>query len=258
MSLVNVVNGFASVDLAVLDERARLMQRINRKYVLDGGQLPAFMRAMQPHFDALEIDGSRRFEYSNVYLDSPRLATFVAHNQGRRKRFKLRFRRYCDSDEQFFEVKIKGFRGETVKYRMPVESSACHCGILSPELTDFLNASLDRHDYRRPVGRMRPVIEVRYRRMTLVDRHEPVRVTIDSDVTFAAGERRDALPSCRHIVEIKSAQGRSLADRWLLGRRVRPVKQCSKYGMGVNLLLAAHRNTRFSPVIRRQFSPALP
>src|SRR5690625_4650729 len=103
MSLSNVVNGFASVDLAVLDERARLMQRINRKYVLDGGQLPAFMRAMQPHFDALEIDGSRRFEYSNIYLDSPQLATFVAHNQGRRKRFKVRFRRYCDSDDQFFE-----------------------------------------------------------------------------------------------------------------------------------------------------------
>ena len=66
----------------------------------------------------LEIDGRRVFGYRSTYFDTPDLRLFRDHVQRRRRRYKCRTREY-DSGVRMFEVKLKGARGRTVKYRMP-------------------------------------------------------------------------------------------------------------------------------------------
>ncbi|WP_344961146.1 VTC domain-containing protein [Streptomyces thioluteus] len=104
----------APVSLAEVDERAGLLVRFDRSYLVP---VDAFLRIAEcltgPRrpdgpFRALAIGGRRAFRYHSVYYDTPGLRSFHDHRQGRRLRFKVRERVYEDSGERQFEIKLKG------------------------------------------------------------------------------------------------------------------------------------------------------
>lgn len=244
---------FRPISLEELKARAELMQRTDNKYVLSSQQLILFLNELQQEFDILQIDGITRFAYSSAYWDTAGLQTYDDHNKGRRRRFKVRFRHYQDNNLYFFEVKIKGFRNATHKYRVPSDSAAYVASSLPAELEQFCNEKLHQHYGRGLADQLRPGIRVDYQRSTLVARQGVQRITIDNHVSFYSGQARRILPSDRYIVEVKSTTGRSRADRWLQRNQCRPVGRCSKYSMGVNLLEKPGENSIFAPVLRRKF-----
>lgn len=250
---MQMLAGFRPITLEKLKSRAELMQRTDNKYVLDEPALLLFLESLQDSFDVLTIDGTNRFAYSSSYWDTAQLGTYRDHNQGRRKRYKIRFRHYRDNGLYFFEIKIKGFRNTTHKYRLASDAHAYLAGELPASLVDFCNEKLRLHYGRGLDGCLRPSIRVDYQRATLVSRNDVQRITIDSQVRFLAGQREQGLPDNRYIVEVKSVTGRSPADRWLLQNSNRPVRRCSKYSMGVNLLMQAGSNSVFAPVLKRKF-----
>ena len=103
------------IGLDQLMAQAELQTRTDRKYFVPAGVFRRFAADLAGDFDVLDIDRRRLFRYESVYFDSPRLATYRAHLQRRRKRYKIRTRTYLDSGQCMLEVKLEGHRATTVK-----------------------------------------------------------------------------------------------------------------------------------------------
>lgn len=258
MTVEQALQSYRPVSLDELKKRAELMQRTDNKYVLTEQQLTYFLQAFQHDFDILHIDGLSSFAYSSAYWDSPCLQTYQDHNKGRRLRYKVRFRHYRDNDLYFFEVKIKGFRNATHKYRLASGPQAYAASRLPTELEQFCHDKLQQHYGRGPVQPLVPSIRVDYQRTTLVARQGAQRITLDNQVSFNCSHTQRCLPADRYIVEVKSTTGQSPADRWLQRHQSHPVQRCSKYSMGINLLKKTTKNSVFAPVLRRNFSIQVP
>ena len=130
---------------------AELQTRVDRKYFVPAEVFRRMIAELAGELRVLDIDGRRTFGYESVYFDTPDLATYRAHLQRRRLRFKARTRTYTDSGLSMFEVKLTGPRGETVKQRVP------HPAEHRAELTEEALAHLERHAVRGlppgPAGR---------------------------------------------------------------------------------------------------------
>jgi hypothetical protein len=110
---------FPAVGLAELEAVAALPLRVDVKYVISLVQLASLTERLRATRAVLEIEGRRAFGYRTTYFDTPELASFRAHLQQRRRRYKCRRREYVDSGLCTFDVELEGSRERTVKHRMP-------------------------------------------------------------------------------------------------------------------------------------------
>lgn len=224
-----MVGSLPAVDLATLDAGAALLTRVDRKYVVPLATFERLVGALGAEWSALEIDGSRLFGYSSVYFDTPDLLTYRAHLQGRRRRYKVRVRRYVDSDDCLLEVKRKGPRGRSVKERQP------HPTWLQCDLGDdgrrFVLDCLRMHG-DPPVSTFGPVVATSNRRATLTSLTDTARLTVDADLTCGWGGSAIALRAGHVVLESKVEGHASTVDRLLRALGERPAA-ISKYCVGV-------------------------
>ncbi|GAB7036941.1 MULTISPECIES: VTC domain-containing protein [Catenuloplanes] len=231
-----------------LDElvaRAALLHRVDRKYVLSGAELSAFLDRLGDDTRVLEIDGRRTFRYRSDYLDTPALTSYLGAAHRRRRRFKIRFRRYEESGARFIEVKTRGNRGGTVKERIPHDAAT-----LTPDGLAYVTAVLGAAGIPAAGLRLSPALTTRYRRTTLFLPGSGSRVTVDEELGWELPDGTARRVPDRFVVETKSAGGASAADRvlWSLGRRPCPV---SKYATGLAALRPGLPANRWLPVLRR-------
>lgn len=231
------------ISLEQLNEQARLMTRIDRKYFVSRAVLTEVLGRMPGEFRVLEIDRTRVFRYSTVYFDSPEFRFFRQHAQGRRHRYKVRTRTYCESGDCMLEVKSKGYRGQTVKERIDHDPSTPH------ELTASDTAFVERI-IGEDAARLRPVLETVYHRATLC--HDDQRVTLDLDLECISGEASHSGPT-DVLVETKSPGGRGPLDRMLLEAGVRP-HSVSKYCVAASLLYPHLPSNAWRRTLRRYFA----
>jgi hypothetical protein len=240
-----------AIGLPELEAAAGLQDRVDTKYLMPVGALAELAERLRDTHAALEIDARRAFRYRTTYFDTPELRTFRDHLQQRRRRFKCRSREYVDSGLCTFEVKLKGPRGRTVKFRMAYDQ-ALRDELSRPALA-FLTDVLERSYGCSPGGDLQPALAVAYTRITLVGPGE--RLTCDLDLTFAAPDGTTGrLARDMAIVETKSARGGALADPALRALGVRPVRACSKYCLGIGLTRPAVTSNPLRPLLRRHFA----
>ena len=232
-----------------MNATAAMLERLDHKYVVSGSVLKAALPALSEAFDILEIDGRRQFTYDTCYFDDGRLSCFHDHHQGRRQRFKVRIRRYVDSDACFLEVKLKDKRGVTVKKRF--DHDPRRYGVLDDAAREQALASFEAMYGRAWARDLEPVIEMRYRRVTLAARGGNERLTIDSGLTFFARGRQRGIDDELFIIETKSANGNGTGDRILRALHQRPTRRCSKYCVGLAAVGEASRHNRFLPALRK-------
>jgi VTC domain-containing protein len=246
---------FAPIALAALDLQATLATRSERKYILDTSTFERLIGELAPNYLILEIDGGRVFSYDTVYFDTPELTTYRQHVQGRRKRFKCRTRLYAESALCFFEVKLKGGRGETIKRRL--ELGVEEHGSLTDPALGFLDHELHEAYGARSPAILGPVLRTVYRRLTLAGRTDSERLTFDFELKFAANGDEYAIQPGRILLETKvgaaRAEGGRMADSAVQRLGVRPVRSCSKYCLGVALAHPEFADNPFRPVIRNHF-----
>lgn len=120
--------GWDRVSLAELNRRAPLLDRAERKYLASSALIDQVMGELRHSFDVLAIDGQTVFTYDTVYYDTDCLLAYRDQVQGKRRRLKIRSRHYVESDLYFFEVKLKGARGRTIKERMPAAGDPTFTG----------------------------------------------------------------------------------------------------------------------------------
>ncbi|TFD87377.1 polyphosphate polymerase domain-containing protein [Cryobacterium lactosi] len=253
--------GLATIDLAELTERAGLLTRVDRKYVLPRSGLHAVLDDLDPSVRVLDIDGVRSSAYESVYFDTPRLTSFLMAAHPRRRRFKIRTRTYVDSAQSYLEVKTRGGRGATVKDRLPYALD--DRATLTTEGRQYADYVLDEADIEGAKGQdLVPTLMTRYLRTTLFVPESSSRATIDTGLSWAmlpAGRRAaPATPESRLdrpqlvIVETKSGARASAVDRILWAHGHRPAT-ISKYGTGMAALRGDLPANKWAPVLRRYF-----
>ena len=247
-----LTHGFSPVTLETLNAKAAMLERLDNKYVVRAPVLLAAAAEFATAFDVLEIGGKRSFTYDTCYFDDPARRSYFDHHQGRRQRMKVRVRRYVEAGLCFLEVKLKDKRGVTVKKRLRVNDAMF--GRLDDTGLAFVQKCWQAM-YGRPwTLPLEPVLQMSYRRITLVARDGGERMTIDTGIHFegqwAAREARRTDDEV-FIVETKSANGRGIADRVLRAHHQHPTNGCSKYCVGMGLTGAVDRFNRFRPAMRK-------
>lgn len=236
---------------------ARLMDRVDTKFVTTEDSLAALLAEAESAYFAQDIDGRRIASYYTLYYDTEDCSMFLAHHNGKLNRQKLRIRSYIDSSLDFLEVKTKDNHGRTRKNRIViynfdhtrhVEADVCKtCSDTSRDCRAFLADHL-RYD---PLA-MRRKIENRFRRITLVDKGKTERVTIDTGIRFYNYVTGVSLSLPRLVViELKRTRGsRSPILSALRRLHIKPMG-FSKYCIGMSMTDARLKKNLFLPRIHK-------
>ncbi|GAB4201950.1 MAG: polyphosphate polymerase domain-containing protein [Bacteroidia bacterium] len=176
-------------------ESVSLMNRVDSKYVFNIGQLPDLLNDIASYYKILEINNIRNHLYDSLYFDTPDYQMYYRHLYNRLNRYKIRFRKYVNSNGlTFLEIKFKDNKEKTHKKRKQYKDITTH---LPDELSDFL---IKQTPYS--VGKILPTLKIQYYRMTLVSHHFNERVTIDTQLQFDNFEKQFQLNNIV-IAEVK-------------------------------------------------------
>jgi len=224
-NICRVVNTFESITLKDLDS-VSLLNRVDSKFFFDIGQLPIILEDLKEYYRILDINGVRQNQYDSIYFDTPDLGLYYLHHNDRKNRFKIRYRKYVDSNLSFFELKMKNNKGRTIKKRFKTEDIHNH---IIEDGHQLLNDNLDD----RANWNFQPSIKILFDRLTFADKNFSERATIDLNLTYQKEEMeiaRDRLV----IVELKQSKQdrKSPMFRILKKNSIYPYK-ISKYCLGI-------------------------
>ena len=238
-----------SISLPELEERAALLTRLDRKYLVPVESVARLLAAADCETRVLEIDGLRSFTYASVYFDTADLVSYLLTAPGRRRRFKIRTRPYVDSGSCWVEVKTRGPRGQTIKHRVPHELGDAEN--LTPA-REFIDSVLHRESIAGSAElSFGAVLRNRYQRTTLFLPAEGSRVTIDTDLRWRHQERELKLTGLA-VLETKTGSAASRIDRLLWANGHRPTS-ISKYATALAALRPDLGSTRWARTLRRHF-----
>lgn len=250
-----IINALKAYRPISLDEMSgiRLMNRTDTKFVTTVPRLMQLLALARGQYRAQEIGASRLARYYTLYFDTPGCEMYMAHHGGRAPRQKVRIRTYVDSGTSFLEVKTKNNHARTRKKRAPFAPASLlqqpadlafepHNGQLAGCMA-FLRSHMEGDPQR-----LRPMIENRFGRVTLVNNALTERLTIDLGLQFhnLVTGRQLALPSIA-IIELKrDGLLPSPILNMLLSLRIKPMG-FSKYCLGSALTRPALKQNRFKP-----------
>jgi len=229
------------VSLDEIDERARLVTRVCRKYLVPAESLPSILAGSGERLGILTIDGRDSFRYSSTYFDTPDLGSFLDHRQGRRRRYKVRVRTYVDTGTRLFEVKLKGARGLTDKVRTVHEGPA---HTLPRASRSFLDSALDEYGLGAPPT-LGPSAVTDYRRATLVTLSGTERLTLDTELVGRRDGREVHMRPGVVLLEVKTRGGLTSTERRLHAHGFREVT-FSKYAATLASLEPQLRGNRWA------------
>ena len=225
----------------------KLMNRVDTKYVTTEAVLEQILEMAEGKYRVLVIDGERTNCYDTLYYDTDGRAMYLAHQNRRLTRQKVRVRTYVSSGLTFLEVKRKDNHGRTKKKRVEIPRA---------EMTDFSSDSsaaeflAARSDYS--AAALLPATYTRFRRITLVNNGMTERLTIDMELSFEnprtgiSANLADAV-----IIELKQDGLCWSPMREILSElRVKPLR-VSKYCIGTALTDPSIKKSRFLGKIRR-------
>lgn len=236
----NILASFNPISLAEMDP-VKLMTRSDEKYLCHIDRLPGILKAAQPDFRILEINGKRLHGYESMYLDTPDHEMYRMHHNGKLDRYKIRIREYTGSHEFFFEIKYKDNHRKTTKRRISIGSDRNY---KTAEIRKFM----ERHSLYTP-QMLEPKLFSKFCRITLVNCEIHERITIDLFPAWFSGNKHSELPEIA-ILEVKSTKNSNSRGFGLLLRDARILpRRISKYCIGTALLYPEIKHNRFKAKI---------
>jgi len=113
----SVIDTYDPITLQEMDD-VKLLDRTEVKYFFSAKMLPEVLKTISSNYRVLDINGTRINNYETLYFDTEDFQMYLNHQSGRRNRYKIRFRKYVDSNLCFFEIKFKNSKGRTIKERI--------------------------------------------------------------------------------------------------------------------------------------------
>ena len=221
----NLISAFTPIHLEQMD-RVKLMNRVDTKFAFDLTILSDILPELVEKYAILEINSVRTPSYQSQYFDDQNLTFYKDHHNGRTNRFKVRIRKYIESNLLFLEIKHK-FKGRTIKKRIEVDDFKVN---LTSEMNAFIN------DNKAAKSALMPILENAFHRITLVNKTKNERLTLDFDLSF---KRENTTKEFKNLVIAELKQEK--IDRTspffvaMKNRIIRPYR-LSKYCLGAMAL----------------------
>lgn len=237
LSVLNVFQPHSLFD----QNTAALMDRIDSKFLLPMNLFTPLMQSIAKDYTILNAHGRRLFNYQTTYFDNEKRQFYLDHHNGKLNRYKVRFRRYVESDMGYMEIKFKNNQKRTIKRRIPM-----NC--ISPDQVgaqDFVERTLGYS------VKLEPVLLVNYQRITLLNKHDVERITLDLNLSFhnpingeqsiqnktfiveIKQERKPIQSSCRKL--IKSLQHREIDfSKYCIGSALTEIENSKKQKLKTN------------------------
>lgn len=223
-----IIKKFDTISLDELNDKAKLLDRSEVKYVIHQEQLSWLFHELMKDFDILAIDGKKIFTYESIYLDTDGRDFYHTHNAGQKDRIKIRTRRYVDSDLYFFEFKHRD-HDMIRKYRYTIKKD--QHGIIDDTARNFID---DTHQaiYGSDFGQeLKANMITTYKRVTLVHKTSEERLTIDLDLSFGmpGDKKKDYHMPPIAIIEAKTKEKNTPTHDIFTRHNIMEKSACSKY-----------------------------
>lgn len=229
-----IIQQFEPISLLEMD-RVKLMNRVDTKFAFSIKEFIEFLPNLIENYKVLDINGNRIPSYESLYFDNDHLGFFLDHHNGRMNRFKVRYRKYIESDLIFLEVKHK-FKGRTDKSRVQVDEIPLE---LINEHAQFVKNLTEKEDV------LTPVLWNSFHRITLVNKIENERLTLDFDLKFNWEDRAQYYNNMI-IAELKQEKfSRNSAFFSLMKKKIIRPYRLSKYCIG-SIDLYGHKKIKYN------------
>jgi hypothetical protein len=186
-STINILESYNTFTLQEL-EGADLLERKDFKYVFNVKHLDSVLQHIAPHYKVLSINNFFYTDYHTNYYDTKNLKFYLQHHNGEANRFKIRTRKYVQSNLCFFEVKFKNNKNWTSKERYRIST-------LEENIDAYINAITPE--------KLDKSLEVTYSRITLISKDHSEKITLDCDLSYRNNDKICQLPQIC-IAEVKS------------------------------------------------------
>ena len=216
-----LLDSFEAITLQEMDG-VKLMNRIDTKFAFPMSELTLLLPLLANQYRILTIEGTNTPHYESLYFDDDRFSFFKDHHNGKGNRFKVRIRKYVESDLYFLEVKHK-FKGRTDKKR--IATNQFNEVLPESDLAFVQNElSADKN--------LVPTMWNSFQRITLVSKTAIERITFDFNILF---EKDGVKKSFKQLViaELKQEDldRNSSFYQLMKNRQIRPYR-LSKYCLG--------------------------
>ena len=236
----NTLKIFSPISLEEMDS-VKLLNRIDTKYTFRPNNINEFLESLQSFYRILEINGNRINHYQTLYFDTPNYQLYLDHHNDRVNRYKLRFRKYIDSNLCYLEMKFKTKKKRTDKKRTKRN-------IIETTLSESSINYIEKH-LRKTSPNFVPILWNSFTRLTFVHKNNPERLTIDIGLEFT-GYQSGSIIKLPNVViaEVKREKATSHSDFVQIMRKngIHEVS-FSKYCMGALLLNKTLKYNRFKP-----------
>jgi hypothetical protein len=233
--ITEILKPFKKISLTDLNS-VKLLDRTDIKFATSVFKLSYLLKHLSADYKVLSINNEYEFPYKTLYYDTPDLAMYLKHHNGNLNRFKIRERAYMNNEKRFLEVKFKNNKGRTIKER-----------ILRTETNnDFsaTEASFIQEKTPYSANLLEAKVLVNYSRITLVNKDNTEKITIDSDIRFSGNDLNQEMKNLI-IVEVKqSVRSRSAILSILRSLKI-PQVSFSKYCLGINFLYPNVKKNNF-------------
>lgn len=241
-SLIKILKEFNCHGLNDLDN-AKLMNRVDSKFILPISFLPDLLLQLNCFYSILEINGRRTSQYHNQYFDTPDMALYREHHNGKLNRYKVRRRHYLDTNTAFLEVKLKNNQKRTIKTRIKLSGQAGEYALCSQFIQEQMGTTSNNLDISQQSG---------YQRIALANEAQAERLTLDFDLWYQNKRENNnvTLPGF-FIAELKQAKKykRSPFYQLMSKNNIFP-SAFSKYCIGCALLYnSSIKTNRFKPIL---------
>mgnify|MGYP000676629618 CR=1 FL=1 len=248
-------------DLAILQDfeahslseqnSASLMDRMDSKYLLPMKDFNSLMQDIASNYTILNSGGKRIFHYQTTYFDNKQRRFYLDHHNGKLNRYKVRFRRYVESNMGYMEVKFKNNNKRTIKQRIPMDC------ILPDQIrvNEFIRETLGYST------KFETALFVNYQRITLLNNssNNKERITIDLNLSFRnAIDQTQSIQDKVFIIEIKQdRKAVSSPCRQQLKARGYHDLNFSKYCIGSVLTNTNNNDESMKPLKSNRFKNVL-
>lgn len=232
-----ILEKFEPITLKEMDS-VKLMNRSDTKFIFRTEMLAVFLEQLTEEFFVLDVNGVRQNKYETLYYDTVDFKFFNDHQRGKANRNKVRHRLYVDSGLHFFEIKNKNNKGRTIKERIKLKQIEYK---IEGKSEDFL---LEKTHISGK--ELEPKLWGNYTRITLVNKHLPERLTIDTNLFFKFGDKEVSLPEIV-IAELKQDKSSKSFFAQLMNKYRIKRASISKYCYGVIFLYEHIKLNNFKP-----------
>ena len=236
------LSDFNSISLEDLD-KVQLLNRKDTKFVFSQNNLLQLLERLKPFYRILEIEGKRTFVYDNTYFDTDKFFFYTQHHNECRKRFKVRYRKYCETNKQYFEIKVKDNKNRTIKNRLKINDGSGNFGEEEKRLILEIIGL--------PPEQLSPKLDIQFSRITLADNSFNERLTIDTNLSAKNGISSKIFDQLA-VAEIKQKKYDPKSDFIQILRDLKiPEMRFSKYCMGMLHVHKEIKYNRFKPKLLR-------